>query len=136
MDVRNCKMCGKLFNYMNGRPICAGCKAKLEEKFQEVKEYIRNNPKASLTEISEDNDVSAAQIKQWIREERLIFTEDSMVGLECEKCGGMIRTGRFCEKCKANMSNDLSNAYRKEEPKPELKKPETSSSAKMRYLDR
>ena len=40
MDVRNCKMCGHLFNYTNS-PLCPQCNKKLEERFQDVKEYIR-----------------------------------------------------------------------------------------------
>ena len=43
MDVRNCKMCGHLFNYTNS-PLCPQCNKKLEERFQDVKEYIRENP--------------------------------------------------------------------------------------------
>ena len=31
MDVRNCKMCGHLFNYTNS-PLCPQCNKKLEER--------------------------------------------------------------------------------------------------------
>ena len=34
MDVRNCKMCGHLFNYTNS-PLCPQCNKKLEERFQD-----------------------------------------------------------------------------------------------------
>ena len=37
MEVRTCKQCKRLFNYLSGPPICPGCKAKIEQKFQEVK---------------------------------------------------------------------------------------------------
>ena len=36
MDVRNCKTCGRLFNYMGGAPLCPECKAALEKKFEDV----------------------------------------------------------------------------------------------------
>ena len=36
MDVRNCRNCGRMFNYMGGAPLCNMCQKKLEEKFQEV----------------------------------------------------------------------------------------------------
>ena len=71
MEVKNCKECGRLFNYMGGAPLCDGCRKKLEQKFQEVKQYLDENPNASVNQVSEDNDVSVKQIKQWIREERL-----------------------------------------------------------------
>ena len=36
MDVRNCKNCGKLFQFV-GKPICPACNKKLEDKFFEVR---------------------------------------------------------------------------------------------------
>ena len=41
MNVRNCKKCGKLFNYVSGAPVCPACKDALEKKFQEVKNMYR-----------------------------------------------------------------------------------------------
>ena len=41
MEVRNCKDCGKLFNYMGGVPVCAACNKKLEEKIYLLKTEIR-----------------------------------------------------------------------------------------------
>lgn len=58
---------------------------------------MRQNPNTPIQVVSEDNDVSVKQIKQWVREERLVFSEDSPLGLECEGCGTIIKTGRFCE---------------------------------------
>lgn len=107
MDVRNCVRCGRIFNYITGQPICVECKAELEKKFSEVKFYLRENPGANIQEVSEANNVEIRQIKQWIREERITFSEGSMVGIECEMCGTMIRTGRFCNKCKADLADGL-----------------------------
>ena len=47
MDVRNCKMCGRLFNVLNNERICPACQKKLEDKFHEVKEYLEEHPGAS-----------------------------------------------------------------------------------------
>ena len=55
MDVRNCKSCGKMFNFNGGEPFCDSCKKKLEEKFQQVKEYVRENPGANMNTIAEEN---------------------------------------------------------------------------------
>ena len=71
MNVRNCKKCGKIFNYVSGPPICPQCKDALEEKFQEVKKYIQDNRHASIPQVSEACEVSTNQIQQWLREERL-----------------------------------------------------------------
>lgn len=134
MEVRNCKGCGRLFNYLQGPRLCPACVKKLEEKFTQVKQYIYDHPDASIPQISKDNEVSSRQIEQWVREERLYFSDDSPYGLACESCGKTIKTGRFCDACKTNMANTFQNAYKKPEaPKPESSK--TRERDKMRYLD-
>ena len=80
MEVKNCRGCGRLFNYIGGGYLlCPACMDELDKKFTTVKEYIRENPKASLTQISEDNDVSVVQIERWVREERLVFADDERI---------------------------------------------------------
>ncbi len=132
MDVRTCKKCGNLFNYLSGPPLCPKCRDEMEKKFHEVKEFIRENPNANINEIAQENEVPVAQIQQWVREERLEFTEGSAITLSCESCGASIRTGRFCEKCKGNMSNALNSAFKKPTVEAPVKKPKESD--KMRFL--
>ena len=110
MDVINCKGCGRLFNALTRTRLCPNCQGKLEEKFQEVKKYINENSGATIDMVSQECDVSTKQIKQWIREERLTFSEESMQGIECEQCGAMIRSGRFCDACKSKLQNELRSA--------------------------
>ena len=50
-------MCGHIFNYVAGPFLCPHCREKMEAKFQEVKEYIRNNPGVSIQDVSENCDV-------------------------------------------------------------------------------
>ncbi len=133
MDVRACKSCGKLFNYLSGPPICMECKDDLERKFLNVKEYIRNNKVVSIKEISEANDVSIKQLQQWIREERLEFTKDSPIQINCETCGKKIRTGRLCEDCKKKLASGLSGGGEKKE-EPVEKKPKKTGGNQMRFL--
>ena len=133
MDVRNCKNCKRLFNYLGGEQICPACKEELEDKFTKVRDYIWDHKNATMEEISEANEVSVKQIKQWVREERLVFTEDSAIGIDCENCGAPIKSGRFCEKCKAEMSNNLSSLIKK--PKIEEPVKQKKDGDRMRFLD-
>ena len=135
MDVRACKNCRKLFNYLSGPPICMACRDELEKKFQQVKEYIRENRDVTLKQISEDNEVSVKQLQQWIREERLEFTKDSPIQLNCETCGRKIRTGRLCEDCKKSLASGLTTAIKKEEaPVAEEPKKKKGDGNHMRFL--
>jgi flagellar operon protein (TIGR03826 family) len=135
MDVKACKKCGRLFNYLSGPPICSACRDELEKKFAQVKEYIRENPRASMKEISEENDVPQQQLQQWVREERLEFTSDSPIQMTCESCGKRIQTGRFCESCKGKMASGLTNAFKKDEPKP-VEKPKKKDGNHMRFMNK
>lgn len=134
MNVRNCKKCGKMFNYVSGPPICAQCRDELEEKFQEVKSYIREHAHASINEVAEECDVSTNQIRQWLKDDRLELEEGAGIALTCEKCGATIRSGRFCDKCKNAMANRLNDSIKKPEaPKP--KKKDEKENPKMRFLN-
>ena len=133
MDVRNCRTCGKLFNYIGGASICPACNKALDEKFILVKDYIYKNPGVGMNEVSEAIDVSVPQIQKWIREERLAFTEGSLAGIECENCGATILTGRFCKACKDKLANNLDSIYK--EPDEPPKKINFQGGAKMRFLD-
>lgn len=124
METVNCKACGKLFIYQSGPSICKKCLSILEEKFEQVKDYLYENPRASIQNISEANEVSVQLITKWIREERLEYTPDSLIGIDCEICGTIIKSGRFCKGCKDSIALKLGKAYNKpipEEIKNELK---------------
>ena len=111
------------------------CKQKLEDKFIQVRDYIRENDSATMQQIAEDNEVSVKQIKQWVREERLTFTKNSPVGIECESCGKMIKTGRFCDQCKNNMASNLQAMYAMPVQKESGGRKEKGKD-RMRFLDK
>lgn len=136
MNVRNCRRCGRIFNYLAGSPVCPACREKLDEKFQEVKEYIREHRGAGIGEVAEACDVDPSQIRQWLREERLEVTEDSAVFLNCEVCGAPIRSGKYCDSCKLSMTKGFSEVLRTSHPQPEQPKRSASDNpnARMRYL--
>lgn len=136
MEVITCKGCGKIFNYIQGERICPQCTKKLDEKFTEVKRYVYEHPNVDMNQLTAELNVSIRQVKKWIREERLSFTDDSPIGIECESCGTTIKTGRFCKQCKDKLSNGLQDAaglrQKSVNPSPVKK---GSAESKMRFLD-
>ncbi|MGN1180964.1 MAG: flagellar protein [Suilimivivens sp.] len=136
MNVRNCRGCGRLFNYVVGPVICPRCREEREAKFQEVKKYVSEHRGADIMEVSQECDIEPNQIRQWIREERLQFADDSPIMIACEGCGTMIRSGRFCDKCKAEMTTGFKNAMGQNKPaaaEQPVKKPSRDRD-KMRFL--
>jgi flagellar operon protein (TIGR03826 family) len=125
-EIRNCPRCGKIFTYIN-RPICHSCMENEENEFKVVKDYIYDNPGATISEVSQETEVSVEKIMRFLREERLeISSENSNMLLECERCGRAINSGRFCENCK----EDINKGFKREfglDRKAEEQKPLTKS---------
>ena len=104
----------------------------MEEKYQEVKQYIREHENVTIVEVSKATDVSVEQIKKWVREERLYFQDPNASGIQCLRCGVPIAKGKYCPKCADKLSNQFEATIHKEkEPEPEVKK----EGNKMRFFD-
>lgn len=135
MNIRNCRKCGCIFNYLSGSILCQACKEEMEIKFQEVKEYVREHPGVGIPEVSQACDVDSAQIQAWLREERLEVTESSAIYLNCESCGAPIRSGKYCDKCKMQLTSGFKNVMNANRPKETERKPvNTKDNPKMRFL--
>ncbi|MEG2512891.1 MAG: flagellar protein [Acetivibrio sp.] len=132
MEVRSCKKCGSLFNFVSGLPLCPACMKEIDDKFPAVKQYIYEHPGVGIQQVSEEKEVPISLIKRWVKEERLEFAEGSAMGVECERCGKMILSGRYCDSCKADMKNQFSSVL-KSEPK-QKKKADKETNAKMRFF--
>jgi RNA polymerase subunit RPABC4/transcription elongation factor Spt4 len=130
MEVKACKNCRRLFNYMYGPEICPECLKSMPEKkdgtkkdlmtatlnlngdddnglkYEQVRDYIMTNPKATVAQIADVNDVTPSKIFEWIRDDRLEFSDDSEYAwFTCAKCGIKIRSGRLCSRCKSKERN-------------------------------
>lgn len=134
MEVRNCAKCGRIFQYLVGIPICPKCKEKEEQDFQLVKTYIYDNKNANMMEVSNQTGVSMKLIERFIREGRLMLSEDSPIFLKCEKCGTQIRTGRFCQSCSTSLSNEMRMGSNQVEP--EVAKFNDPNKNKMHFLNK
>ena len=134
MNVKNCRGCGRIFNYITGPFLCQACKEKMEMKFEEVKEYIRENPGVGIKEVAEACDVETSQINQWLREERLELTEGSTIFLSCESCGTQIRSGKYCEQCKYNMTMGFKNILQNKPQEANTGNKIDKDNPKMRFL--
>lgn len=137
MDVRNCRKCGRLYNYIGGtyKYLCPICIEEQEKLFEDVKQYIYDNPGASIPIVARDCNVTPQQIEAWVREERLILADDSPIGISCEQCGKTIHSGRYCPECKSKMANNLGQAYGTAVVPEETRKLRDKAGARMRFLD-
>ncbi len=135
-DVRNCRRCGRMYNYLGGPPICIDCKNADEEIFKKVKEYLYENPGATLAQVSTDVEVSVEKIKMFLKEGRLEITDGANIILECERCGKSINTGRFCTDCQNKVSNDIAKTSNRANEKREQTTEFKRSGTGLRYLNK
>lgn len=111
MAVKNCKRCGVIFNDDNSQ-ICSACKKDDEKDFQRVKEYLEENPRATLMEVSRNLKLSTDKVKRFVRDGRVetVGENEGTSGIECEKCGVSINSGRYCSECQINLIKGIQNA--------------------------
>jgi len=134
MALRSCPRCKKLFQYTSGDPICQNCKDSEEKDFQAVRKYLRDNPKSTISETSKETHVSTKLIIKFIKQERLIISPESPIGIECERCGKTMKSGKFCKECAEELEKGLGN-HKQPAKKPEGRT-QKDASAKMHFLNK
>jgi flagellar operon protein (TIGR03826 family) len=123
MTIRNCKKCGKIYQYDGTHKICMECRRKEEENFEKVKEYLRDNPKANINTVSEKTGVPKKEIIEFIKNDRLIAEDMEIdITIKCDRCGKEIKHGKYCDSCIADMKEEIESIKKEKEAK-DKKKP-------------
>ncbi len=127
METR-CRRCSKMFDNQGvlGANICVECKKIEEERFQQVRAIVKENPGISLNEVSIMTGITPRKIMAYVKEERLEYTGDSQAVLHCEECGEQIKTGRYCGRCKHKHE-----PVTKKQPVFQAKAPTNNTATKM-----
>ncbi|MEA5058890.1 MAG: MerR family transcriptional regulator [Clostridia bacterium] len=97
MQLMKCKWCGRPFQSI-GVGFCPKCLQELDDQYKPVRDYLYDNPNATIDEVVEATGVSQRVILYYLRDGRLQMVNSSGL-LRCEQCGAPINSGRFCEKC-------------------------------------
>jgi len=104
MELRNCPRCGRLFSYDGTHNLCAVCREEEEDDYTKVKNFLWDNPHATIEEVHEETEVERDTIIKFIKDGRLIADGlEIEYTLKCERCGAPISEGRFCNKCKQEL---------------------------------
>ena len=98
MPLDNCVRCGKLFNRLS-RPICPDCARDEERQADAVISFLKDNPSATIEEISESTGVDSQVILRLIRDDRLRATTACSLPRNCKACGAPIDAGQYCGHC-------------------------------------
>ncbi len=99
MATLRCRKCKRMFEFSTVGQLCPTCMSIEEKRFQRVRQFIKDNPGLSVTDISFETKVPASKILNYIKEERLeVISGEGF--LKCKNCGAEITTGMFCSSCK------------------------------------
>lgn len=101
-----CEQCGKLFSSMRGEKLCPECDAIDRAAKDKMKEYMRDNPKATLREAAEATGAPADSVKRLSMEvisSKLNSNRKVEAAHPCANCGTMIKTGTYCPACAAEL---------------------------------
>jgi len=78
-----------------------------------IRDYLYENDRASIEEVSLATGVSKKYIMYLLKEERLLVgDEQGDVGgfLKCESCKKPINTGRMCKSCKNQIVSEMNES--------------------------
>ncbi|WP_010302172.1 TIGR03826 family flagellar region protein [Kurthia senegalensis] len=108
-EVKNCPICGQLFNDIGIRDVCGNCGADEERKYEEVYRFLRRreNRAATIERIVEATGCTEEMLHKWVRKGRLQPALFPNLGYPCDNCGKLTQTGKLCESCSTNLQKDL-----------------------------
>ena len=106
MEVTNCPRCGKIFTKIKSQ-LCPICEREEEKTFQNLKEFMDENARCTLGELSEATGVSAKKILRYIREGRLEISKGMQGDVRCEICNRPINIGHYCDSCRIKVSQNI-----------------------------
>ncbi|RKN78873.1 flagellar protein [Paenibacillus ginsengarvi] len=110
MNLSNCPQCGKVY-VTNHYKLCANCLRDIEDQYRKCVDYLRQNRRCNLNELSEGTGVSIRMIIRFIREGRISTKDAPNVQTPCESCGEPIRDGTLCVGCRSKLSRDVQHMH-------------------------
>jgi len=94
MTLKNCEICGKVFNSeTENDTTCPECSVDEQKQLKKVADYLRKFPMANVMEVHEKTGVSRAQVLKLVK---------------CRICGVPVKTGNICGKCRLKVEKGLS----------------------------
>lgn len=105
MQLIKCKWCGKPFQSF-GPSFCPRCMNELDEQYKPIRDYLYDNPNATIDQVIEATGVTERVILYYLRDGRLQMANSNGL-LRCEQCGAAINTGRLCEACTSKLEERI-----------------------------
>lgn len=100
MEVKMCRLCGHMFKDFGQTDYCPDCAPKVESAIQNIRVFWMDHPNASAEECADHVGIPVKQVKEWIREQKIIAPTEKGSQIFCKVCQAPIQSGHLCTKCK------------------------------------
>jgi predicted amidophosphoribosyltransferase len=136
MDIKTCKFCRKKFQGYTA--LCPTCAEQLDDKYLIVRNYLDRNSASNISRIAEETEVDEKSLLYLMREGRLAIKSEGSAMFSCLGCGAPILSGKYCDKCKANLMKNLETTRvameKSAAPAPEKPREASESRSKVHIL--
>lgn len=101
-----CTVCGKNFEADNIKLLCYECRLVDRHLFGIIRNFLYDNPGASVNEVVQHTGVNSSIVLRYLREGRL-ETVGHVKLLNCENCGKPIAYGTHCQECQQKLNHSF-----------------------------
>ena len=105
-NLTTCKNCGALMVKVT-RDICPECYRKEELLFLKIKDFLKMNLGANITQVAQSCDCTEEEVFGFIKSGRLERIGLGRIAHPCELCNTTIYEGVMCEECKKKLKNQV-----------------------------
>ncbi|MDF2958974.1 MAG: flagellar protein [Paenibacillus sp.] len=127
LNVDNCGRCGKVY-VKNNFGMCINCIKTIDLEYEKCLKYLREHRACTINELSEATEVSAHQIRKFIREGRISIKGNPNMSYDCEVCGSPIREHTMCEPCRSRLAKET-NQLQEDETRKKMQEVKNSKAA-------
>ena len=105
-NLISCRVCGVIMVKI-AKDICPKCFKEEEELFAKIKNFLRANPGASITQVAENCNCKEEAVHAFIKSGRLERVGLRRIAHQCELCNATIYEGVMCADCKKKLKDQV-----------------------------
>ncbi len=132
--LRTCRKCKAYLHENSLHDYCPSCYKKVEEVFEQIRQYLREYPGATSFEIEQRLGIPMHVVNNFVKDGRLIEIDNPYLNLECQRCGCLLLSAhhKYCPTCELEMLRELQGAKEKLEGS---EAPKIKETGKMRFRE-
>ncbi|MDR5658114.1 hypothetical protein RH915_01295 [Serpentinicella sp. ANB-PHB4] len=118
-SIRACRKCRKPIHEKSLHEYCESCYKKIEEVFEQIRDYLREFPGATSYEMEQRLGIPVHVINNFVKDGRLVEMPNEFLNIQCIKCNCLLLSAyhKYCPACEVKMIRELDDAKEALTPK-------------------